>query len=70
MSNIKIKVLGPVGDTIHEIETNYSSDQLERFLTQNRIVVESDDIIVYYKKNLKGPFQYSYKERIIQGRQK
>tara|TARA_R110000868_G_scaffold97398_2_gene267836 strand:+ start:704 stop:859 length:156 start_codon:yes stop_codon:yes gene_type:complete len=48
MSNIKIQVLGPVGDVIHEIETNYSSDQLDRFLSQNRIVVLSDEEPISY----------------------
>jgi hypothetical protein len=40
---IKIQVLDPTGIPIHEIETKYSSDQLDRFLSQNRIVVISDE---------------------------
>lgn len=40
---IKIQVLDPTGIPIHEIETNYPSDQLDRFLSQNRIVVLSDE---------------------------
>ena len=48
MKNIKIQVLGPVGDILHEIETNYPKDQLDRFLSQNRIVVFSDDESVHF----------------------
>ena len=43
MSNIKIQILDPTGVPIHEIETKYSSDQLDRFLSQNRIVILSDE---------------------------
>lgn len=43
MSKIKIQVLDPTGMPIHEIETNYNSDQLDRFLSQNRIFVLSDE---------------------------
>jgi hypothetical protein len=48
MDNIKIQVLDPTGIAIHEIETNYSGDQLERFLSQNRIVVFSNDEPVHF----------------------
>ena len=43
MNKIKIQVLDPTGIPIHEIKTNYNSDQLDRFLAQNRIVVFSDE---------------------------
>ncbi len=43
MSKIKIQVLDPFGTPTHEIETNYPSNQLDRFLAQHRIVVFSDD---------------------------
>lgn len=43
MNKIKILVLDPTGTPVHEIETNYNSDQLDRFLRQNRIVVFSDE---------------------------
>jgi hypothetical protein len=43
MSKIKIQVLDPTGTPTHEIETNYPSNQLDRFLAQHRIVVFSDD---------------------------
>jgi hypothetical protein len=48
MSNIKIQVLDPTGIPIQEIETKYSSDQLDRFLSQNRIVVLSDEEPVFF----------------------
>ena len=48
MSKIKIAVMGPTGIPIHEIETNYSSDQLDRFLSQTRIVVLSDEEPISY----------------------
>ena len=48
MNNIKIQVLGPDGSTINEIETKYPSDQLDRFLSQNRIVVLSDEEPVHF----------------------
>jgi uridylate kinase len=48
MSKIKIQVLDPTGIPIHEIETKYSSDQLDRFLSQNRIVVFSNEEPVHF----------------------
>ena len=48
MSKIKIAVMGPTGIPIHEIETNYSSDQLDRFLSQTRIVIISDEETIHY----------------------
>ena len=48
MSKIKIQVLDPTGIPIHEIETKYSSDQLDRFLSQNRIVVLGDEELISY----------------------
>ena len=48
MSKIKIAVMDPTGIPIHEIETNYSSDQLDRFLSQTRIVVLSDEEPISY----------------------
>jgi len=48
MSKIKIQVLDPTGIPIHEIETKYPSDQLDRFLSQNRIVVLSDEEPISY----------------------
>jgi uridylate kinase len=48
MSKIKIQVLDPTGIPIHEIETKYSSDQLDRFLSQNRIVIFSDEEPFYF----------------------
>lgn len=43
MNKIKIQALDPTGIPVYEIETNYNSDQLDRFLSQNRIVVLSDE---------------------------
>ena len=48
MSKIKIQVLDPTGIPIHEIETKYPSDQLDRFLSQNRIVIISDEEPIHY----------------------
>ncbi len=48
MSKIKIQVLDPTGIPIHEIETKYPSDQLDRFLSQNRIVIISDEETIHY----------------------
>jgi len=48
MEKITIQVLGPVGDVLHEIETDYPKDQLDRFLSQNRIVVLSDEEPVHF----------------------
>jgi len=48
MSNIKIQILDPTGVPIHEIETKYSSDQLDRFLSQNRIAILSDEEPVFF----------------------
>ena len=48
VSKIKIQVLDPTGIPIQEIETKYSSDQLDRFLSQNRIVVLSDEEPVFF----------------------
>ena len=48
MNKIKIQVLDPTGIPIHEIETKYPSDQLDRFLSQNRIVVLSDEEPISY----------------------
>jgi hypothetical protein len=48
MSKIKIQVLDPTGIPIHEIETKYPSNQLDRFLSQNRIVVFSDEEPVHF----------------------
>jgi hypothetical protein len=58
MDNIKIQVLGPVGNVLHEIETNYPKDQLDRFLTENRIVVFSDEESVHFvSKEHRWPFK-------------
>jgi hypothetical protein len=43
MENIKIVILDPNGTSIGEIETKYHGDQLDRFLSQNRIVVISNE---------------------------
>ena len=40
--------MDPTGIPIHEIETNYSSDQLDRFLSQTRIVIISDEETIHY----------------------
>jgi hypothetical protein len=48
MSNIKIQILDPTGVPIHEIETKYPSDQLDRFLSQNRIAILSDEEPVFF----------------------
>ena len=48
---IKIKVLGPVGDINKEIEMDWSAEELERFISSNRIVVEGKDETVSCKYN-------------------
>ena len=45
---IKIKVLNPVGDIVHEYEIDWSVDQLDRFIPANRIIIESDEFKVLY----------------------
>ena len=47
-SKIKIQVLDPVGTILHEIETNYSSDQLDRFISQTRITIISDEEPIHF----------------------
>jgi hypothetical protein len=41
--NIKVQILDPTGVVINSIDTKYPIDQLDRFLSQNRIVVVSDN---------------------------
>ena len=38
MDKIKIAVLDPTGTTTHEMEIDWSADQVESFLSSNRIV--------------------------------
>lgn len=42
-NKIKLQLLGPLGDVNHELVTNYPKDQLDRFLSQNRITILSDE---------------------------
>jgi len=64
---IKIQVLDPTGIPIHEIETKYSSDQLDRFLSQNRITVFSDEEPVSFvsKEHRYSPIQKLNKDELI-----
>jgi len=46
--NIKVIISDPTGITIHEIETKYPVDQLDRFLSQNRISVISNEEPIHF----------------------
>jgi len=49
--NVKVQILDPTGVVINSIDTKYPIDQLDRFLSQNRIVVSSDkEHIVFISK--------------------
>jgi hypothetical protein len=48
---IKIKILGPVGDINKEIEMDWPAEELERFISSNRIIVEGKDETVFCKYN-------------------
>ena len=48
MDKIKIVVLDPTGIVINEMEINWSADQLDRFLSANRIVVLSNEEPVHF----------------------
>lgn len=48
MDKIKIAVLNPLGEVKNEMEIDWSADQLDRFLSANRIVVISNEEPVYF----------------------
>lgn len=47
-NNIKLQILDSAGTKLHEIETSYSSDQIDMFLRQNRIIIFSDEELVHF----------------------
>tara|TARA_Y100000389_G_C17458066_1_gene519573 strand:- start:2202 stop:2552 length:351 start_codon:yes stop_codon:yes gene_type:complete len=46
--NIKVQIIDPTGVVIQNVDTNYPVDQLDRFLSQNRIAVVGDKESVYF----------------------
>jgi hypothetical protein len=59
---LKLKIYGPLGDIINEFELDWSHDQMERYASSHRFILEGDIEVAYHPERDNNGLELKEKE--------